>query len=216
MISKLHYITQGNTPEEHLENIQRACASGAEWVQLRLKKKDPKTILETAKKAREITAHFQTRLIINDYYKVAKEVNADGVHLGKKDACPLKVRDYLGKFYSIGGTANTLEDCKELLTKKVDYIGLGPFQFTETKKNLSPVIGEAGYKVLIEELKTETPIIAVGGITLDTVASIIKTGVFGVAVSGAITNDFTSIPVFHQLLKAPSTNEQVYKLGDNK
>ncbi len=216
MISRLHYITQGKTVEEHLENIQRACSSGVEWVQLRLKNVDPKTVLETAKKAREITAHYQTRLIINDYYKVAKEVNADGVHLGKKDACPLKVRDYLGKFYSIGGTANTLEDCKELLTKKVDYIGLGPFQFTETKKNLSPEIGEAGYKVLIEELKTETPIIAVGGITLDTVASIIKTGVFGVAVSGAITNDFTSIPVFHQLLKAPSTNEQVYKLGDNK
>ncbi|CAM1347965.1 MULTISPECIES: thiamine phosphate synthase [Tenacibaculum] len=216
MISKLHYITQGKTAEEHLENIQRACSSGVEWVQLRLKNVDPKTILETAKKAREITAHYQTRLIINDYYKVAKEVNADGVHLGKKDACPLKVRDYLGKFYSIGGTANTLEECKELLTKKVDYIGLGPFQFTETKKNLSPVIGEAGYKVLIEELNSETPIIAVGGITLDTVTSIIKTGVFGVAVSGAITNDFTSIPVFHQLLKAPSTNEQVYKLDDNK
>ena len=69
---------------------------------------------------------------------------------------------------------------------------------------------------MIEELNSETPIIAVGGITLDTVTSIIKTGVFGVAVSGAITNDFTSIPVFHQLLKAPSTNEQVYKLDDNK
>lgn len=216
MISKLHYITQGKTAEEHLENIQRACSSGAEWIQLRLKNVDPKTILKTAKKAREITAHYQTRLIINDYYKVAKEVNADGVHLGKKDACPLKVRDYLGKFYIIGGTANTLEDCKELLIKKVDYIGLGPFQFTKTKKNLSPVIGEAGYKVLIEELNSQTPVIAVGGITLDSVKSIMKTSVHGVAVSGAITNDFTSIPVFHQLLKAPSTNEQVYKLDDNK
>lgn len=216
MVSKLQYISQGNTPEEHLENIQKACSSGAEWVQLRLKKQDPKTILETAKKAREITGHYQTRLIINDYYKVAKEVNADGVHLGKSDACPLKVRSYLGKFYSIGGTANTLEDCKKLLEKKVDYIGLGPFQYTETKKNLSPVIGIAGYKVLVEELKTETPIIAVGGITLDDVTEIIKTGVYGVAVSGAITNDFTSIPVFHQILKAPSTQEQVYKMGDNK
>lgn len=216
MVSKLQYISQGNTPEEHLENIQKACASGAEWVQLRLKKQDPKTILETAKKAREITGHYQTRLIINDYYKVAKEVNADGVHLGNNDACPLKVRTYLGKFYSIGGTANTLEDCKKLLEKKVDYIGLGPFKYTETKKNLSPVLGITGYKVLVEELKTETPIIAVGGITLDDVTEIIKVGVYGVAVSGAITNDFTSIPVFHQILKAPSTQEQVYKMGDNK
>ena len=92
MVSKLHYISQGKTPEEHLQNIQSACTAGADWVQLRLKNVAPKVILETAKKAREITSHFQTRLIINDYYKVAKEVNADGVHLGKEDACPKKVK----------------------------------------------------------------------------------------------------------------------------
>ncbi|REH54816.1 thiamine-phosphate diphosphorylase [Tenacibaculum gallaicum] len=215
MISKLHYITQGKTSEEHLENIQRACASGAEWVQLRLKNLDPKTILETAQKAREITSHFQTRLIINDYYKVAKEVNADGVHLGKKDICPLTAREYLGKWYAIGGTANTLEDCKKLLEKKVDYIGLGPFQFTETKKNLSPVLGIKGYKTLLEKLQTETPIIAVGGITLEDVSDIINTGIYGVAVSEAVTQNFNLIPTFHKILNAPSTNEQVYKLGDN-
>ncbi|WP_440121029.1 thiamine phosphate synthase [Tenacibaculum sp. Ill] len=213
MISKLHYITQGKTPEEHLENIQRACASGVEWVQLRLKNLDPKIILETAQKAREITSHFQTRLIINDYYKVAKEVNADGVHLGKMDTCPLKAREYLGKWYSIGGTANTLEDCKILLEKGVDYIGLGPYQFTETKKNLSPVLGAVGYQTLLEALNTTTPIIAIGGITIENVPEIINTGVYGVAVSGAITQNFNSISTFHKILKAPSTNEQVYKIG---
>ncbi|MBE7628960.1 thiamine phosphate synthase [Tenacibaculum piscium] len=214
MISKLQYITQGKTAQDHLDHIQTACASGAEWVQLRLKGFDPKTILETAKKARELTAHYQTRLIINDYYRVAKEVNADGVHLGKKDDCPLKVRAYLGKFYAIGGTANTLEECKVLLDKKVDYIGLGPFRFTETKKNLSPVLGTSGYKKLLEELQTETPIIAIGGITLDDVAEIVQTGIYGVAASGAITKDFTSIPVFHKILSSPSTQEQVYKMDD--
>ncbi|WP_028887440.1 thiamine phosphate synthase [Tenacibaculum ovolyticum] len=214
MISKLHYITQGKTAQEHLDNIQNACASGAEWVQLRLKGFDPKTILETAKKAREITGHFQTRLIINDYYKVAKEVNADGVHLGKSDACPIKVRAYLGKFYSVGGTANTLEDCKKLLEKKVDYIGLGPFQFTETKKNLSPVLGVEGYQQIVKELQTETPIIAIGGITLDNVTDVLKTKVYGVAASGVITKDFTSIPVFHKILNTPSMQEQVYKMDD--
>lgn len=212
MVSKLHYISQGKTPEEHLDNIQSACASGADWVQLRLKNLAPKIILETAKKARDITGHYQTRLLINDYYKVAKEVNADGVHLGETDACPLKVREYLGKFYAVGGTANTLEECKVLLTKKVDYIGLGPFRFTETKKNLSPVLGIAGYQVLIAELKTEIPIIAVGGIELADVSKIMATGVFGIAVSEAITNDFNSIPAFNTVLNAPSTNEMVYKL----
>ena len=192
-------------------NIQNACSSGADWVQLRLKNVDPKTILETAKKARDITAHYQTRLIINDYYKVAKEVNADGVHLGKSDACPLKVREYLGKFYSVGGTANTIEDCKALLEKKVDYIGLGPFRFTETKKKLSPILGLEGFESIVDALKTDTPIIAIGGIELRDVPKVIRTGVFGVAVSSAITNDFNSIPTFNSVLNAPSTNEMVYK-----
>ncbi len=212
MISKLHYISQGKTPEEHLQNIQSACTAGADWVQLRLKNLAPKTILETAKKAREITGHFQTRLIINDYYKVAKEVKADGVHLGKEDACPKKVKEYLGKFYKVGGTANTLEDCRVLLDKKVDYIGLGPYQFTATKKKLSPVLGLTGYQVLLDELKTDIPIIAIGGIELLDVTQIIQTGVFGVAISGAITKNFNAIPAFNKVLNAPSTNEMVYKL----
>ncbi len=216
MISKLQYISQGETPEEHLENIQKACASGAEWVQLRLKKMAPKIILETAKKAREITNHFQTRLIINDYYKVAKEVKADGVHLGKSDACPLKVRKHLEKWQVIGGTANTLDDCKNLLTKKVDYIGLGPFRFTTTKDNLSPVLGEKGYLTIIEELKTDIPIIAIGGITLNDILDIMITGVYGIAVSGEITKDFNSISKFKKKINGGTIEEQRWKPEENK
>jgi len=200
MIHKLHYISQGETPEEHLENIQKACVAGADWVQLRLKNSDAKTILETAKEAREITTRFKAKLIINDHYKVAKEIKADGVHLGKTDECPSKVRAFLGASYIIGGTANTLEDCRSLLDKKVDYIGLGPYQFTKTKQHLSPVLGVEGYQKLLEELKTETPIIAIGGIALKDVAKITNTGIYGIAISGAITKDVTSIAKFQEIL----------------
>ncbi|PQJ73167.1 thiamine phosphate synthase [Polaribacter butkevichii] len=200
MIHKLHYISQGETPKEHLENIQKACVAGADWVQLRLKNSDAKTILETAKEAREITTRFKAKLIINDHYKAAKEIKADGVHLGKTDECPSKVRAFLGTSYIIGGTANTLEDCRNLLDKKVDYIGLGPYQFTETKQHLSPVLGVEGYKNLLEELQTETPIIAIGGIVLKDVAKITNTGIYGIAISGAITKDVTSIAKFQEIL----------------
>ncbi|TXD52609.1 MULTISPECIES: thiamine phosphate synthase [unclassified Polaribacter] len=205
MIAKLQYISQGKTPQEHLKNIQSACASGAVWVQLRLKNLDLKVILETAKKARVITRHFNAQLIINDHYKIAKEVDADGVHLGKKDGCLLQASAYLGPAFIIGGTANTLEDCKKLLAKKVDYIGLGPYQFTETKKQLSPVLGIAGYTSLLENLQTKTPIIAIGGIGLDVVGEIIKTGVYGIALSGAITKDFKSIPIFNGIINTLNT-----------
>ncbi len=209
MISKLQYISQGKTPEEHLENIQRACASGIEWVQFRLKKTNPKTFLETAKKAREITNHYQTRLIINDNYKIVKEINADGVYLESSKDSPLKIRKHLGKFYSVGAVANTLEDCKDLIDEKVDYIALGPFK--ENEENSKPSLEVVGYQVLLETLQTNTPIISFGGVTLNNITEIMKTGVYGTLVSEEITKDFSTIPVFHQILKAPSTNEQRYQ-----
>ncbi|MEB8345369.1 thiamine phosphate synthase [Flavobacteriaceae bacterium KMM 6898] len=208
IIPKLHYISQGTTPKEHLENIQKACTSGIELVQLRLKDVADKKMLKLAQEAREITSHFQTRLIINDHYKIAKEVKADGVHLGQTDACPTLARKELYTWQMIGGTANTLQDCEALIEKEVDYISLGPFRSTTTKNNLSPVLGLNGYTAIIEILKTETPIIGVGGITIEDATAILKTGITGLAVSGEITRNFDTIRTFSQLLNAPSTEEQ--------
>ncbi|MDO6803479.1 thiamine phosphate synthase [Wenyingzhuangia sp. 1_MG-2023] len=211
IINKLHYISQGATPKEHLKNIQNACQSGAELVQLRLKDLSDKKMLKTALEAREITNHFQTRLIINDHYKIAKEVKSDGVHLGKTDTCPTEARKHLYTWQIIGGTANTLEDCKTLINKEVDYIGLGPFRFTTTKENLSPVLGLDGYSLIIEELKTETPIIAIGGITENDIDDLLKSGVSGIAMSGEITRDFNKIRTFNKLLQAGNSEEQKYE-----
>ncbi|TLP77262.1 thiamine phosphate synthase [Maribacter sp. ACAM166] len=210
MIPKLHYISQGKTVEEHLTNINNACTSGIELVQLRLKGYKEAAILEAAEKAREITSRFQTRLILNDYYKIAKVVKADGVHLGQSDTCPSIVRKHLYTWQMVGGTANTLDDCKTLRAKKVDYIGMGPFRFTQTKENLSPVLGLEGYANLLKELNKETPIIAVGGITLDDVSEIMKTGVHGLAVSGEITADFNRIGKFKQLIAGDEVQEKVW------
>ncbi|MBC8755030.1 thiamine phosphate synthase [Kordia sp. YSTF-M3] len=210
IIPKLHYITQGNSPKEVLENIQKACASGAELVQLRFRNVSDKKLLKLATEAREITAHFQTRLLITDHYKIAKEVKADGVHIEKIDICPTIARKHLYTWQMIGGTANTLPTCETLLTKEVDYIGLGPFRFTTTKDSLPPVLGLDGYAEIIKALQTETPIIGVGGITTEDVSDILETGISGIAVSGEITRNFNTIKTFNQLLNASSTEEQRY------
>ncbi|WP_298486296.1 thiamine phosphate synthase [uncultured Maribacter sp.] len=208
IIPKLHYISQGATVKEHLENIQKACQSGAELVQLRLKNVSKKKILKAAEQAREITSHFQTRLIINDHYKIAKKVKADGAHLGKEDTCPKEARKHLYSWQIIGGTANILQDCEALIEKEVDYIGLGPYRFTTTKKNLSPVLGILGYQGILDVLKTNTPIIAIGGILVDDVKEILETGISGIAISGEITQDFNKIGEFHKLLNTGSALEQ--------
>ncbi len=210
VINKLHYISQGVNAKEHLGNIQKACQYGAELVQLRLKNLSEKKVLKAAEEARDITSHYQTRLIINDHYKIAKKVNVDGIHLGKTDTCPTIARKELKSWQIIGGTANTLDDCNALIDKNVNYIGLGPYRFTTTKDNLSPVLGKNGYLTIIEALKSEMPIIAIGGITTTDVTELLATGIHGIAISGEITKDFNKIKEFHQLLNAGSAMEQRY------
>jgi thiamine-phosphate pyrophosphorylase len=208
MIPKLHYISEGNSPKEHIENIQKACSSGAELVQLRLKNISAKKYLKLAKEAREITSYFQTRLIIYEDFKIARAVKADGVHLETIKASSMKARIHLYTWQIIGGTANTIQDCETLLGEQVDYITLNPFRSSATEDNLLPVLGLNGYTAIIEALKTETPIIGAGGITTKDVKDILETGVSGIGVSEEITRDFDRIKTFNQLLSASSTEEQ--------
>ncbi|MDT0690280.1 thiamine phosphate synthase [Salegentibacter sp. F188] len=202
MISHLHYISQGETPEKHLENIQNVCAAGADWVQLRLKNESFETVLKTAKAAKKICDEFQVKLIINDFPEVAKKVNADGVHLGKEDHCPLETRKLLGPDKIIGGTANTLQDCEVLCKKQVDYIGLGPFRFTATKKKLSPILGAEGYRKLLSSLHASgkaVPVIAIGGIVPEDLPVLAESGVHGVAISGWLTNHPQPEMIFREI-----------------
>ena len=209
IIPKLHYISQGSFPKEHLDNIQKACTSGAELVQLDVKNVSENKFLKVAAAAREITSHFQTRLIISHHYKIAKEVKADGVHLEQTDSCPTAAREYLYTWQMIGAAANTLQECETLIAKEVDYISLTPFRLIP-KDDLSTVLGLNGYTAITEALHTKTPIIGVGGITTEDVTGILKTGVSGIAVSEEITRNFNTIRTFNQLLSASSTEEKPY------
>jgi len=212
IIPKLHYISQGDSSKEYLENIQKACSSGIELVQLHLKSIHKKDNLKLAIAAKEITSHFQTRLIINEHYKIAKEIKADGVHLDKGGSCPVTVRAYLYTWQIIGGTANSLQDCESLISKEVDYISLGPFRSATNLDNSTTILGLKGYTAIIESLKTEIPFIANGDIKTKDVTAILETGISGIAVSREITRDFNTVRIFSQLLNTSSTQEQRYTI----
>lgn len=191
MISKLQYISQGKTEKEHLNHIQRLCDLGVDWIQLRLKNQPEEMVLETAKKAKEICRKANAKIIINDHVHIAKEIAADGVHLGKSDLKPEEARKILGSKIIIGATANSLEDCVNLNSKAINYIGLGPFRFTKTKAKLSPTLGINGYQDIINKLKNKSlniPIIAIGGIEIPDIPALMKTKIFGIAVSGMLSN----------------------------
>jgi thiamine-phosphate diphosphorylase len=188
-ISKFQYLTQDISKFTHQELIENACKNGIRWIQLRVKNKSTVEYLQIAKDARKITQKFKTVLIINDQVEIAKKVDADGVHLGKNDMLPEIARKILGHRKIIGATANTFEDILKLQKQDINYIGLGPFQFTTTKQNLSQILGLQGYQNIIKkckENKINIPIIAIGGIEAKDVKSLLDTGIYGIAVSAAI------------------------------
>lgn len=218
MIEKLQYITQETRTLSHIDCVREACIAGVKWIQLRVKDKTPEEVLAIAKEARLITELYDVKLIVNDSVEVAKEVEADGVHLGKTDMYISEARKILGEGYIVGGTANTLQDVERLIEHEADYIGLGPFQFTETKKNLSPMLGIEGYEEIINALMSkyrinEVPIIAVGGIEHSDIQDLLDAGVYGVAVSGLITKDFTITEKLNTILNNESKLEKLITIN---
>lgn len=213
IIPKLHYISQGNSSQEHLKNIQKACTSGIELVQLGLRDVSEKRISKIAHEVREITAHFQTRLLISNNYKLAIDCKADGIHIDETSGYDATKRKQLFSWQMIGGSANTLQECESLIANKFDYIRLGPFKTSLGHNTESVALGFAGYTSIIEALDTVIPIIAFGGITKEYVTELLAAGVSGLAVSDAITQDFDDIRRFHQLLNASSTAEQRHTFG---
>lgn len=181
MISKLHYITQGNIEgKSHQELAELACKGGVDWVQLRVKDTPYIEWKTIALETREICNRYGAKLIINDNPKLAVEVGADGVHVGKEDMPLGEVRKLIGDTMILGATTNTIEDIVDASQFKVDYVGLGPYRFTSTKDKLSPVIGLDGFYEIRQRMKKkeiEIPVIAIGGILIDDIQEVFSVGV---------------------------------------
>jgi thiamine-phosphate pyrophosphorylase len=192
LIDQLHYISQPPENGTHLTAIEKVLRAGGKWIQLRVKEEAEDTVLELAIQASRLCETYGAKLIVNDYPELALKSGAYGVHLGLDDMPIPEARAILGKNKCIGGTANTFADICRRVDEGADYIGLGPFRFTSTKKNLSPVLGLDGYKLLLKQVADahiKLPIIAIGGILTGDIPAILQTGIYGIAVSGLLTQD---------------------------
>lgn len=186
-ISKLHYITTSATLAE------QACLGGVDWIQLRMKNVSYEDYRAEALKVQAVCKKYGAKLIINDNAALALDIKADGVHIGKEDVITTEEEAALLEGgYIIGCTTNTIDDILHLCGKPIDYVGLGPFRFTTTKENLSPILGIDGYRKIFNTLKEKDtahpPVIGIGGVTEQDIKQLLGTGLHGVAVSGAITN----------------------------
>ncbi|SEW45269.1 thiamine-phosphate diphosphorylase [Chryseobacterium wanjuense] len=204
-MEKLQYISQGFTIEDQELNIRKALDHGIKWIQVRWKNAPENEFIKLCEISKKLCSDNQTVCIINDHVQIAKEIDADGVHLGLKDTSIEIARHILGTNKIIGGTANTISDVLQRMNEPCDYIGLGPLRFTSTKEQLSPILGFEGYEEIIQNLKErslEIPkIFAIGGVVLNDIELLQPIGIYGAAVSGQITNQPSIINQFKTVLQ---------------
>ena len=187
----IQFITHSNNRYGDVDGARLALEGGCRWVQLRMKEATEAEFMAAAAEIGRLCKEHGATFVLDDHVEWVEKTGADGVHLGKNDMPIDEARKILGSDKIIGGTANTFEDVERLYRQGADYIGCGPFRFTTTKKNLSPVLGLEGYQHIVDQMKSHginLPIVAIGGILESDIKSILATGVSGIAVSGGILN----------------------------
>jgi len=154
---------------------QAAVNCGIRYVQLRMKNASRELIVSNARKVREITRGTNTRFIVNDDVEIAKEVDADGVHLGQDDLPITEARRIWGTPEKIFGlSTHSEEQAEAAVTLKPDYIGIGPVFPTPTKAVADPALGveRAG------QIAKTTPIphVVLGGLNKTNLEAVLRAG----------------------------------------
>lgn len=199
----IQFITHQNDCIGYAEGAKMALEGGCKWIQLRMKDATDDEVRVVAAEIQPLCKQNEAIFLLDDRVELARELHADGVHLGKNDMPVDEARRVLGEEFIIGGTANTFEDIERLASQGADYIGCGPFRFTTTKKNLAPVLGLEGYRDIIENMRRagiDIPVVAIGGITASDIDDILATGVKGIAVSGSVLTAENPVAMMRTLI----------------
>lgn len=200
----VQFITHCTDKYTYLDSARMALEGGCRWIQLRMKDHPLNEVEETGRQVQALCKAHDAIFVIDDHVELAQKLHADGVHLGLKDMPVHEARKVLGEEFLIGGTANTFEDILLHWRGGADYIGCGPFRFTETKKNLSPVLGLEGYARILGQMKeagVALPIVAIGGITKADIPGLMRTGVQGIALSGTVLRTQDPAEEMRQILE---------------
>ncbi|MCQ2535458.1 MAG: thiamine phosphate synthase [Lachnospiraceae bacterium] len=192
------YEVYAITDRKYLKNgmslsqaVALAIDGGASVVQLREKEYEGDALKKLALEIQEVCKEKGATFIINDNVQLAKEIDADGVHLGQSDMNPAEARKVLGKDKIIGVTAKTVGQAKEAEAAGADYLGSGAIFATGTKLDAKPLALEDFVSVCSS---VAIPVVAIGGITAENVDYLKNTPMAGVAVVGGIfdTDDIKS------------------------
>ncbi len=180
-------ITRPHLP--HTTIAERCVANGIKMLQLREKHLSDKELVKIGKDIRSITKGTKTAFVVNDRSDIAVICEADYLHLGQDDITIEDARKIVGDM-KIGLSTHSIEQAKEALTKKPDYIGFGPVYPTNAKVNPDPPVGTGKLKEVISF--ADVPVVAIGGIFPENIRNIIDAGAKNIAMVRYFmqTNDF--------------------------
>ncbi|MDE5778634.1 MAG: thiamine phosphate synthase [Lachnospiraceae bacterium] len=165
------------------EVVEEALKGGATFMQIREKELPYNEFMQLARKVKAVTDRYHVPYVIDDEVEIAKEIDADGVHIGQSDKDLIEARKILGQDKIIGVSVGTVEQAVEAEKSGADYLGVGSIFTTSTKLDAQAV----SLNTLHEICKAVSiPVVAIGGITVDNMLQLKGIGVDGVAVVSAI------------------------------
>jgi thiamine-phosphate pyrophosphorylase len=186
-LPKIYPITDtGLSGLSHAEQTKRFIDGGATLIQLRDKNGTANSFFEDASAAIELARRSGARVIINDRVDIALMTGADGVHLGQDDLSPAEARRILGASAIIGFSTHTVDQAEAAARmSELDYLAFGPIFPTVSKADPDPVVGLEALKT-IRNLVGTRPVVAIGGITGQTLSYVLDLGADSVAMIGEL------------------------------
>jgi thiamine-phosphate pyrophosphorylase len=167
----------------HKEVTIQAIRGGAKTIQLRAKNSGTKEFFSMARDLKQICAENNVLFIINDSLEIALASEADGLHIGQDDLPISVARKLLPIDKILGCSASNKEEALDAASQGADYLGVGSI-YPTSSKDVKSVIGEEALKNIHYDI--DLPIVAIGGINLDNIASVIKAGAISAAVISAV------------------------------
>lgn len=165
------------------EQVEKALKGGATFVQLREKKLSEKAFLEEAAQIKKLCKQYEVPFVINNNVEIAKQIDADGVHVGQEDMEAGEVRELLGEGKIIGVSAHNVEEALRAEANGADYLGVGACFSTSSKPDAGDISHET-VKAICEAVKI--PVVGIGGIGKENILQLTGKGLCGVAVISAI------------------------------
>jgi thiamine-phosphate pyrophosphorylase len=162
------------------ECAEKLAAAGVRLLQYRNKRASARELFESSKRLSSLLISKGVTFVVNDRADVAAAAEASGVHVGQEDLRVEAARSVIGEGKLLGISTHSMEQFKDAATASADYVAVGPVFSTSTKANPDPVVG-IEFVRRVRPL-TDKPIVAIGGITLERAAEVVRAGADSVAV----------------------------------